>query len=89
MIHYKNTCILDSIVILFFFRYKLLAFLGITEFKLAEWTGRFGHQNTVENMLKEYSDIVDKQKLFETFDKLLADCKKVSEIYKMGGAGKP
>ncbi|GFO48198.1 nesprin-1, partial [Plakobranchus ocellatus] len=69
-------------------KYKLLAFLVMAESKLAQWTVKYGHQDEVEELLTDYVDIVERQKIMDNFDKTLAQSKSVAEKYKMGGADK-
>ncbi|CAL1544282.1 unnamed protein product [Lymnaea stagnalis] len=69
-------------------RYKLLAFLVVAEAKLAQWTGRFGYQDSVEELLADYVNMVERQKILDAFKKTFAEAKKVAEGYKNGGADK-
>ncbi|XP_035824390.1 nesprin-1 [Aplysia californica] len=69
-------------------RYKLLAFLVVAEAKLNQWTAKYGPQEAVEELLVDYVDFVERQRMLESFDKTFAETKKVSETYKMGGADK-
>lgn len=68
-------------------RYKLLAFLILAEEKLKVWTDKYEKQESVEALLEDFIDFVERQKMFETFDKINTETKKYAEIYKMGGAG--
>ena len=59
----------------------------VTEAKLVQWTDKTGPQETVEDLLVDYVDTVESQRLVESFDKTFTETKKVAETYKMGGAG--
>ena len=69
-------------------RYKLLAFLGMSESKLAQWTVKYGHQDEVEELLTDYINVVERQRLMESVDTTLTQTKSVAEKYKMGGSGR-
>ncbi|GFR66525.1 nesprin-1, partial [Elysia marginata] len=69
-------------------RYKLLASLGMSEAKLAQWTVKYGHQDEVEDLLTDYVTVVEREKLLEGLDNTLTQTKSVAEKYKMGGSDK-
>ena len=59
----------------------------MTEVKLSQWTNKFGNQDAVEELLVDYIDFVENQRMAESWDKTLTGAKKQAEIYKTGGAG--
>ena len=59
----------------------------MSESKLAQWTVKYGHQDEVEDLLTDYMDVVDRQKLMEVFENTITQTKSVAEKYKMGGSG--
>ncbi|KAH9507324.1 hypothetical protein Btru_056910, partial [Bulinus truncatus] len=70
------------------FRYKLLKYLEETQAKLEQWTVRYGKEDSIEKLLKDFSDTIDKQRLLENFEKAFTETKKSAEVYKSGGADK-
>lgn len=72
----------------FFGRYKLLASLRLAETKLEQWTVRYGKEGSIEALLADYIDFVDRQDMLKNFEKLQLELKTQAEKYKTGGAGK-
>ncbi|XP_019623005.1 PREDICTED: nesprin-1-like [Branchiostoma belcheri] len=63
------------------YKYRLLAFLVMGETKLKSWTIKYGKQEHVEQLLKNYMEFIHKKKFFETYDSTSAYLKRVAEAY--------
>ncbi|CAH1263258.1 SYNE1, partial [Branchiostoma lanceolatum] len=63
------------------YKYRLLAFLVMGETKLKSWTIKYGKQEHVEQLLKNYMEFIHRKKFFETYDSTSAYLQRVAEAY--------
>uniref|UniRef100_A0A2C9KCB0 Calponin-homology (CH) domain-containing protein n=1 Tax=Biomphalaria glabrata TaxID=6526 RepID=A0A2C9KCB0_BIOGL len=67
-------------------KYKLMAQLKELEAKLEQWTSKYGKEDTVDKMLKDYIESIERQRLMDQCEKIWMDTKNTAEVYKSGGA---
>lgn len=63
----------------------IIAFLNLIENKLRLWTGKFGREDKLKQMLQQYNDFVQKNKVFDEFEKAFVDMKFVVEECRRDG----
>lgn len=63
----------------------IIAFLNLIENKLRLWTGKYGHEEKSKQMLQQYNEFVQKNKVFEEFEKAFVDMKYVVEECRRDG----
>lgn len=63
----------------------LIAFLNLVESKLRNWTGKYGSQDKVQQLLDQYVNFVSKNKIFQEFGKAFVDMQQVVEEYRKDG----
>ncbi|XP_070576380.1 nesprin-1-like [Ptychodera flava] len=62
-------------------KYALLSFVVIAEKHLKSWTIKYGRQDAVEAMFKNYTDFVEKGKFFQKYETGFQQLQAVAEAY--------
>ncbi|XP_071454862.1 muscle-specific protein 300 kDa-like [Hetaerina americana] len=63
----------------------LIAFLHLTEMKLRGWSGKYGREDKVQQLLDQYRNFVTRNKVFQSINKAYVDMQQVVEEYKRDG----
>ncbi|PAA66447.1 hypothetical protein BOX15_Mlig015905g1 [Macrostomum lignano] len=69
-------------------KYRVLAYFIVTERKLPEWTGNYGHLPEVEALLADYDNFVVAGKLLPSVDQALDSFRQQAEALKKRDSGK-
>uniref|UniRef100_A0A3P9N9W5 Calponin-homology (CH) domain-containing protein n=1 Tax=Poecilia reticulata TaxID=8081 RepID=A0A3P9N9W5_POERE len=62
-------------------KHHMQAFLTLAESRLKSWIIKYGHQESVELMLRNYISFVEKQHFFENYEALFQSLKQSAESY--------
>lgn len=66
----------------------MVAFIALVENKLKQWTVKYGREAHVQGLLDQYNNFVNKNKIFQEFERAYVDMQHVIEEYKReGGIG--
>lgn len=63
----------------------LIAFLNLIESKLNGWTGKYGRENDVQQLIEQYRNFISRNKVFQEFNKAFIDMQQVVDEYKRDG----
>lgn len=63
----------------------LVAFLYLVETRLKSWSIKYGCEEDVQNTLEQYRNFVNKNRIFQEFQKAYLDMQHVAEEYKKDG----
>lgn len=66
----------------------LVAFIVLVENRLKQWTVKYGREEHVKNLLDQYNNFVNRNKIFQEFQRAYIDMQHVIDEFKReGGIG--